>query len=141
MQSATASPVDSPAGTTFEILLVEDHPAVLDSLSALLRRAFPFWRISGVASAEEAIESCRAMPPELVVMDIGLPGMNGIDATRVIKGISRQIQVVMHSSNDADIFRAEAAAAGASAFVAKGRDSSRLVAEISSLMPLSALRA
>ncbi len=104
-------------------------------MTAMLSRSFPSCLILAADSAEQALELCALQAPELVVMDITLPGMNGIDATRAIKDRSPETLVIMHSSSDAQIYRDEASAAGASAFVAKGRHSGRLASVISGLRP------
>jgi two-component system response regulator DesR len=67
-------------------------------------------------------------------MDIGLPGMNGIEATRIIKQMSGRTRVVMHTTSDMPIYREEAAAAGADAFVGKAKNAADLLSIISSFL-------
>lgn len=117
------------------ILVVEDHPGTRSALVTLLGAAFPRCRLLESDSAESALLLCEAQTPKLVVMDIALPGMNGIQATRKIKQLRPETLVVMHSSSDMPIYREESVAVGASAFVGKGRTSRELVPVISSLLP------
>lgn len=117
------------------ILVVEDHPGTRSAVMTLLGTAFPACRLLEADSAESALPLFEAQALELVVMDIALPGMNGIQATRRIKALRPETVVVMHSSSDMPIYREESMAVGASAFVGKGRTSRELVQVISSLLP------
>ena len=117
------------------ILIVEDHQHTLAAVQALLSKAFPACRVIAAENAERALELCKNNAPQVVVMDIVLPGMDGIKTTRRIKSMLPGTSVVIHSSYDIDIYRDESAAAGASAFVAKSRTFSDLVPTIASLLP------
>jgi two-component system invasion response regulator UvrY len=99
------------------ILITEDNRPTSELLETLLVKALPGYRIRIAASAEDALELCREEPPELVIMDISLPGMNGIEATRRIKATLPDVPVVMHSNLDAPIYARECEKAGAAAFV------------------------
>ena len=67
------------------ILVVDDHDAVRRSLRDWLQVEFPDCRVIGAACGEEALSLVGEEPPRLVVMDISLPGMTGIEATRQLK--------------------------------------------------------
>jgi len=113
-----------------KILIVEDHPAMLSALSAMLSGAFPGCLLLAAASAEKAVPLCAAEQPDVVIMDISLIGMNGIAATREIRAQSPDTQVVIHSANDMQVYRDAAAAAGAAAFVSKCDTSRDLIPAI-----------
>lgn len=134
MSLASALPLHTGPDSGATILIVEDHPATRQAVTALLDASFPGSRVVAVISAEDAMPVCQAEIPDIVVMDISLPGMNGLDATRFIKSEYPMVQVVMHSSSDMPIFREESTAAGASAFISKGRTSRDLVPVISRLL-------
>src|SRR5580765_310453 len=113
------------------IMVVEDHPA---TLAALLEAAFPECALLAAEGAERALELCVAAAPDVVIMDIALAGMRGIDATLHIKALLPDARVVMHSSYDMRVYREGAAAAGASAFVRKGKAGSELVPVVADLL-------
>lgn len=110
-----------------KVLIVEDHAATRNAVSALLAWAFPACQLLIAPSAEGAFALCDVEAPDLVIMDIALPGMNGIEATRHIKARHPGTQVVMHSNSDMQVYQDESMLAGAGAFVSKRRTSLELV--------------
>ena len=103
------------------ILLVDDHDQVRTSLRNWLGATFPNYEFIEAKSGEEAVAMSRENEPVLVLMDIGLPKMNGIEATRQIKAERPATQVVMLTIHDETDYRNEAEEAGACAFVGKER--------------------
>ncbi len=101
------------------LLVVEDHPAMRTLLVDWLGAAFPQYQCAETGSGERAIDLVRNRPPTLVLMDYALPGINGIEATRRIRLIAPSVAVVLLSMHEAEAYQAEAAAAGASAFLYK----------------------
>ena len=116
------------------ILIVEDHDAVRRSLRDWLEVEFPQCRVIEAASGEEAIALIRIESPRLVVMDISLPGMSGIEATRRIKAALPSAQIVMLTIHENDAHRAEATAAGASAYVPKRVMQTELIPTLAALL-------
>lgn len=130
----------APTGPTgsFKVLVVDDHSATRKAILAVLDSAFPTCELHGVGSAEEALDYCSKQAQDIVLMDISLPGMNGIEATGQIKARHPRTHVVMHSSNDMQIFRDESTAAGAFAFISKRHTAHELVRVMALLMPSAA---
>lgn len=131
----TCNPDEPPTGhrREFRILIVEDHAPTSKTVTELLLGTLggdPAFdgslSISAVRDAETALERIAGDPPDLVVMDIGLPGMNGIEATRRIRHVAPAIPVVIHSRSDTDVYRARATEAGANGFISKQRTAEEL---------------
>ena len=120
------------------IMVVEDHPATLAAVLELLAAAFPGCVLLAAQGAERALELCASAAPDVVVMDIALPGMSGIEATLRIKALLPATRVVMHSSYDMRVYREGAAAAGASAFVRKSKVGTDLVPVVADLLSAGA---
>ena len=116
------------------ILLVDDHDLVRTSLKNWLGATFPNHEFIEAKSGEEAVAMSSENAPVLVLMDIGLPEMNGIEATRQIKAARPATQVVMLTIHDEPDYRREAEEAGACAFVGKERAHSCLVPVLKRLL-------
>jgi DNA-binding NarL/FixJ family response regulator len=119
---------------TTTILIVDDHPRMRQSLHDWLHLHFPACRIRAAASGEEAVALAQGEPPQLVIMDVGLPGISGFEAVRQIRGKSPATLIVMLSIQDGSSYQTEAAAAGASAYVAKHRIESDLLPVLRALL-------
>ena len=120
---------------TVTLLVVDDHAGVRQTVMALVSTEFPHFRLLEAECAEDALTLCGTEQPDLIVLDITLPGMDGFEATRRIKAAWPAIVIVMHSSSDMPVYRDASLAAGAAAFVGKGRNSRTLVPIIAGLLP------
>ncbi len=101
------------------VLVVEDNEEVRRSLCDFVAANFPDVSCMAVASGEEAVERVGANDVGLVLMDLGLPGISGVEATRRIGAVSPSTRVVVVSIHDTASHRAAAAAAGAIGYVPK----------------------
>jgi len=111
----------------YDILLVEDHKLVREGLRAILERN-PEFHVAGEAeNGAEAVQFCKKARPDLVVMDIGLPGLNGVEATIEILRYAPQTRVVILSIYDDENSVVAAIRSGARAFVLKRSSSADLV--------------
>jgi DNA-binding NarL/FixJ family response regulator len=116
------------------ILIVEDHVVVRQSLREWLELSFPHYQLLEATSGEEAVTMAQAMNPRLIIMDIGLPGMSGIEAAQGIKAMLPDTHVVMLTIYDDEAHRADAAAAGASAYVPKRKVQTELLPVVTRLL-------
>lgn len=112
---------------TLKILLVDDHEVVRLGLKALLSRNSQFQVVAEAGNATEAFDRVSRYRPDVVVMDIRLPGKNGIEATREILAQHPDIKIIMLTSYAEDELLFDAIAAGASGYVLKQIGSSELV--------------
>ncbi len=109
------------------IILVDDHEVVRLGLKSLLARHPEFNIVGEAASATEAVEKTLELKPDIVVMDIRLPGKSGIEACREITTQQPQTKVIMLTSYAEDELLFDAIAAGASGYVLKQIGSGELV--------------
>ena len=117
-----------------KILIVEDHEGLRTSLSQMLSTVFQEYEIRDASTGENAVKLCGEIKPDLIIMDIKLPGINGLLATKQIKKMFPDTIVVMLSVYDIPSFQSEAAANGASAFLSKNNMYKDLVPTIQKLM-------
>jgi DNA-binding NarL/FixJ family response regulator len=104
---------------TFRILLVDDNQTFLDAAVCALT-ADPRIEVVGSAlSGQEGLELVTQTQPDLVLMDVAMPGMNGMEATRLIKTQPNAPRVVILTSHDLSHYRTAATAAGADRFISK----------------------
>ncbi len=112
------------------VLLVDDHVVMRQGLCLLLEEHDDIDVVGEASDGREGIESARRLRPAVVLMDLSMPGMNGIDATRAIRTEMPDIQVIGLSMFE-EQERAEAMlAAGAAAYLTKTGDPATLVATI-----------
>lgn len=104
---------------TIRILLVDDHKMMRDGLRSVLASDPEIEVIGEAADGRTAIELARTLRPDLVVMDIGMHEMNGIEATQRIKAESPEVMVIALSTYTDRRYVQRALEAGASAYVAK----------------------
>ena len=114
------------------ILIADDQKRTRQSLKALLSTSLPETEIWEAANGVEALRLAEDMHPQLVVMDIRMPEIDGLDATRGIKSRWPEIKVLALSMYSGH--QEEARAAGADLFVTKGESPERLLCAISSLL-------
>ncbi len=111
----------------FDVLLVEDHVIVRDGIKAILDRSEDF-RVTGeVDSGAHAIQFCKAQNPHIVLMDLELPGLNGVDATVEVLRHSPNTKVVVLSMHEDDRHVIGAIRAGARGFILKRANLSDLL--------------
>jgi len=101
------------------ILVVEDHRSLRTSVVTWLQYRCPGSLVQGVESGEEALAHARAARPDVVLMDINLPGIDGLEAASRIKAEAPKTAVVMLSTHDTPCHRLAAAKAGASGYISK----------------------
>ena len=102
------------------ILIVDDHKAFLDGLRAMLQSAADVEIIGEATTGAAAVELALTLQPDIIFMDIQMPGMNGVDATRRIVYSSPHIGVIMMTMFEDDDSVFSAMRAGARGYLLKG---------------------
>lgn len=112
------------------VLLVDDQPAVRRGLGLRLRLEPDMQIVGEAGSGKEALRLAQALAPDVVLMDVELPELDGIETTAALRTVLPLSAVVMLSIHDDVQTRTRAQAAGAVAFVAKGGTTDQLIATI-----------
>lgn len=107
--------------STISVLLVDDHALVRDALAQWLNAAGGIHVIGVAATAEQAIVEAQRLKPDVVAMDIDMPGLAAFDAARTILASSAHTRVLFLSAFSNDRYVEQALAAGAAGFVTKGQ--------------------
>jgi len=115
---------------SISVSIVEDNDQLRKTLARVLNRADGFRCLSHYANAEDALKDLPQVRPDVVLMDINLPGMNGVQCVRQLKALLPQIQVMMLTvyEDTENIFNA--LAAGASGYMLKRTSSKELLEAI-----------
>ncbi|HEY6127124.1 MAG TPA: response regulator transcription factor [Candidatus Acidoferrum sp.] len=109
------------------VLVVDDHMVIRKGIQSILR-AWPEWEISGeAANGEEAVQLTKDLKPEIVLMDMSMPGMGGIEATRLIRKVHPAAKVLLFTLHDSLEFVEAALRAGARGYLLKSDTEGELV--------------
>jgi DNA-binding NarL/FixJ family response regulator len=127
VDSATQDAVSGP-DSAITVLVVDDHPRVRRALECALRRARGLVLVGSARNGEEAIQLTARLQPRVVVMDLAMPGITGVEATRRLMA-QQNPPAVVALSGSRELMRA-AVAAGACSTVLKDADLSELLATI-----------
>jgi NarL family two-component system response regulator LiaR len=117
-----------------QILLVDDHKIVRQGTRQILEQFDDLTVIAETSNGEDAIRLCKELQPQVVVMDIHMPGMNGLDATRAIRMRYPTVQVIILSGYDDDRYVFPSLDAGAIGYLLKtasGEDLANAIRSVS----------
>jgi two-component system invasion response regulator UvrY len=109
------------------LIIVDDHSLLRDTWSYLLNQHKRFNVVATTGRGEEAVELCRKLKPNIVMMDINLPGMNGIDATKEIRRISPYTKIVGVSLHSQPAYARKMMTSGASGYITKNSPSKEMI--------------
>ena len=109
------------------ILIVDDHEVVRNGIRSYIETVKQFHVIGEAASGEEAIKLVSEHIPDIVLLDLIMPGMDGVETTRRIKQISPRTQVVVLTSYHEDVHIFPALKAGAISYILKDMKMEKLV--------------
>ena len=119
---------------SIRILLADDHTILRQGVRALLERQQDFTVIAEAENGLAAVQLARELQPNIAILDVGMPGLNGIEATRQMRGEGLPAKVLMLSMYCDKRFVIEALQAGASGFLPKDCAVNELATAIHALM-------
>ena len=117
-------------GQPIRLLLVDDHPVVRKGTRDLLDTEHDFQVVGEAASGEEAILRARELAPDVILMDVSMPGMNGIEATKQIKAERPAQNVLVLTSYDDDAYVFALLEAGAAGYLLKNASEAELLGAV-----------
>ncbi len=112
---------------TISVVLADDHPVVRDGLSALLGSVPGIDVVGTVASGREAVRAAVTLRPDVLVLDIQMPDLDGVAAAREVSRVAPSVAVLMLTMFDDDGSVLSAMRAGASGYVLKGATQTEIV--------------
>jgi len=105
----------------FNTLIVDDNDAFRQSLHQILARGFPAMCIAEAADGETALQCMPAYRPDLIFMDIRMPGASGLDITKTIKSLYEHTKICVITSYDLQEYRDAALGCGADYYIVKDK--------------------
>ena len=120
--------------TVVRVLLVDEHPAMRAGLRALLETDERIGVVGEASSHEEAVEKARTLAPDIVIVDLSMPGMDGIRTTRHVTKLGFAAKVLVVTIHDEDEFLVSALNAGAAGFLYKSVADSDLIGAIEAIV-------
>ena len=115
------------------VLLVDDHEIARKGIRSVLTADASLVIVSEASDGEEAVQKSDELHPDVILLDITLPGINGIDAARQIRGVSPNSRIIFLSQHDSIQIAKDALSVGAQGYVVKsdaGRDLLRAIQSV-----------
>src|SRR5918997_4083424 len=112
---------------TARLVLADDHDLVREGIRAVLEGEPDLEVVGEASNGREAVEVCKQLRPDLVLMDVRMPEMDGLAATRAVKAELPETSVVMVTMHESPDYLLEAIAAGAAGYILKDAAGERLV--------------
>ena len=112
------------------VLLADDHRILREGVRSLLEKAQDIEVVGEASEGGEAVAKAQALSPDIVLMDITMPGMNGLEATRQIKALKPNTRVLILSMHESNQYISQFLKSGASGYVLKDTAASELVGAI-----------
>lgn len=118
----------------YKILIADDHAMIRDGIKALLKHSKEYQVVAEAATGVEAIEKYQAIRPDLVILDISMPEMNGMDASKNILENDPEARIIMLSMHDDEEYISKCIEQGVKGFVVKEESGKELDYAIRSVL-------
>lgn len=119
--------------TKIRILIADDHRVVREGLAAILKSRSDMDVVGEATNGFEVIEKAKALKPDVILMDISMPQMNGVEATRAIRTLSPEIGIVVLTMHEDDATIFDLVRTGVHGYLLKDSDSSEVIKAIQSI--------
>ena len=116
------------------VLIVDDNALIRHGLCELFSREADFEICGAAENGREAIEEAQELHPDLILLDLSMPVMNGLDAARALKRVMPEVPIIMYSAYSDSFTQREAGSAGVSALVSKSENIAVLLGKARSLV-------
>jgi DNA-binding NarL/FixJ family response regulator len=117
------------------ILIVDDHEIVREGIRTLLSRFGTDWEVCGEASnGSDGLEAVKRLMPEIVILDITMPGISGLEVARRLAKLGVATRILMFTMHDSEMLETEVRQAGAHGYVQKSQGGRDLVLAIRALL-------
>ena len=116
-----------------KVLIVDDHRVVREGLSAILKNKENLDVVGEAQDGQEAVEHARTLDPDVVLMDVSMPRMGGVEATRIIKREFPHIGIIALTMYEEQQYIFDLVRAGATGYLLKDSDSAQIVKAIQSI--------
>lgn len=121
-------------GGPAKLLVADDHAFMRAGVRTILSKAPDLQVVGEAGDGEEALILCRELRPDLILMDVTMPKMDGMEATRLLKAELPEVSVLIHTAHFDPELLLDAVRAGAAGYVTKGSDPHRLIGAVRAVL-------
>jgi DNA-binding NarL/FixJ family response regulator len=122
------------ASSRKQIFIVEDHPAFREGLAQLLGAEEGLEICGQAGSAEEALQEIARLKPDLVLVDISLPGKSGLELIKELRALNRKLKLLVVSMHDEALYAARVLGAGGDGYIMKQEDTEEILCAIQDVL-------
>ena len=117
-----------------KVLVVDDHAFMRVAIIAILTRDSSLEVVGEAKDGQEAIERCRELHPDLILMDVSMPRMDGLEATRKLKAQSPETSILIFTAHADNSFLMDAVKAGVAGYVLKGENPDHVLCAVRAVL-------